>query len=417
MHDMITYTLARDIIEDAARQKPATTEWRATDRLAGCVAAETVTAPCSIQPFDNSAMDGFAVRLSDFPEDAGAGVTLLRRDTLAAGDNAEGTGIAPGECMAIMTGAPVPEGTDAVVPVERTEKDGDRVIFHARPGAGDNIRRAGEDFREGDPVWRAGERLGPAQLMAAATLGISGARVFRPLRAAFIATGKELVDDFSQPLAPGQIYNSNRFYAEQALKQLGVELVSAHTIHDERAVFHDTVKELIARGIDIVISSGAVSAGEFDFVRDELESLDAEILFHRLRIKPGKPNLFARLPHGGVYFGLPGNPVATVVGLRFFVAPFLDAACGRPPEAPVKARLANRVKKRGPLRIFLKARADMDDGQLRVTSLEGQASFMVSPMLSMNVWAIAPEDQECLEAGSEIEIYPEFPDDRFPQQR
>ena len=407
---MISYSDARDIIEQVACHHEVQSQWCRTEALAGQIAAHNILAPRAIQPFDNAAMDGFAVRLADF-KDCTAPISLLLSGTLAAGDNASKHRLMPGQCMAIMTGAPIPASTDAVVPVEHTRQEGEHVVFLSQPKPGEHIRRAGEDLRVGDTLWHAGDRLGPAHMMAAASLGISGAEVRRPLRAVFIATGKELVNDLAAPLADGQIYNANRLYVEQVLHQLGVSLLGSHTVSDDPADFLGIARQILAEQPDLVISSGAVSAGEFDFVPRSLGKLGAEILFHKLSIKPGKPNLFARLPGGGVWFGLPGNPVATVVGLRFLVAPYLRAAAGRAPEQPMLAQLTREVSKRETLRVFLKARIHQQRGLLLVEPLAGQASFMISPMLTMNAWAIAPEGVDLIRAGEMIEVYPQLPDD------
>lgn len=408
---MISYEEALAIVLKTAGGRRMQTESISVGACAGRVCAQGLKAPLSMQPFDNSAMDGFAVVCSDL---AGASedkpVTLRKAGMIAAGDPVTENPVEPGSCLQIMTGAPVPPKADAVVPVELVKVEGENICFTAQPKEHANIRMAGEDFTKGDELLQPGQRLSPAHVLPLATLGIDAVEVYKKPCAAFLATGKELVDDLSQDLKSGQIYNSNRPYALAALEKMGVVCVNSQTIHDDPAIFDRVLKEYMDQNLDLIISSGAVSAGEFDFVRSGLEKAGAEILFHKVKIKPGKPNLFARLPNGTLYFGLPGNPVASAAGLRFFVDPALRTMTERNPESPVQAKVMNGFSKHSHLRMFLKARAEIwEDGLLTVDLLDGQASFMVSPFLEMNCWAVAPEGKEEIKAGDMIDLYPLFP--------
>lgn len=401
---MISYIDAINIVVKAGRARSCGIETLALQNCVGRVCAGDVKAPIDVQPFDNSAMDGFALRLDDLAEDGGI---LKRSGMITAGDAVPEAGIEAGTCVEIMTGAPVSPGAEAVVPVELVDVQGEEVNFKARPEVGANIRRAGEDFKKGMDVLKAGQIIYPQHIMPLATLGIDKIEVYKKPRAIFLATGNELVEDLSQDLKPGQIYNSNRPYGLAALGSMGVECVDAPSMPDDLDQFQAFLGNIAAQDIDFIISSGAVSAGKFDFVRQGLEQAGAEILFHKVMIKPGKPNLFARLPNGALYFGLPGNPVATAAGLRFFVQPCLRAMMGMKNEIPVQAKAMGSFKKRAGLRMFLKARAESgEDGLFRVDLLEGQESFKVRPFLNMNCWAVAPEDVEEIKAGDVVEVYP-----------
>ncbi len=405
--EMISYKKAKQIVQNAGQRYSCKTETINLRKAAGRVCAKNLRAPLDIQPFDNSAMDGFAVRLGDLKD--GGGV-LRKCGIVAAGDSVPEKNIETGTCVQIMTGAPLPPGAQAVVPVENVKIDGDNILFAARPDPGANIRKAGEDFKKGADVLKAGQIIHPQHVMPLAALGIGAIEVFKKPRAAFVSTGRELVDDLSQDLKPGQIYNSNGPYALAALESIGVDCVSVQTVADDPAQFELALKNLKTQDVDIIISSGAVSAGAFDFVRAALEKIGAEILFHKVKIKPGKPNLFARLPNGALYFGLPGNPVATAAGLRFFVQPCLRAMMGMKEEKPVRGIAAGNFKKRPGLKMFLKARAEsQEDGTLAAHLLEGQESFMVSPFLHMNFWAVASEDSEEIKAGDIMDLYPLCP--------
>ena len=408
---MISYKEAKQIVQDSGRRYGCKTETIDLRNAAGRVSAENLRAPLDIQPFDNSAMDGFAVRLDDLKE--GGGV-LRKSGIVAAGDPVPEKNIEAGTCVQIMTGAPLPPGAEAVVPVEDVTTEDRKIIFSAPPKSGANIRKAGEDFKKGADVLKAWQMIHPQHIMPLAALGIDRIEVYKKPRVAFVSTGRELVDDLSQDLNPGQIYNSNRPYALAALDSMGVDCVFAQTVADDPAQFESVLKKIMAQDVGLVISSGAVSAGAFDFVRAALEKTGAEILFHKVKIKPGKPNLFARLPGGALYFGLPGNPVATAAGLRFFVQPCLRAMIGMEEEKPVRGIAVENFEKRSGLKMFLKARAESrGDGTLAAHLLEGQESFMVSPFLRMNCWAVAPEESEEIKAGDSVDLYPLYPHGGF----
>ncbi len=408
---MISCRDAMDIIRKTAEGRRPETILCPVTGIPGYVAAEDVAAPLSIQPFDNSAMDGFAVIRADLESaNENSPAALQVAATVAAGDSADGITVARGSCARIMTGAPVPAGADAVVPVEMAEMQDGTALFKTCPRPFDHIRRAGEDFKKGDAVLVKGQMLGEAHILPLATLGIAEVSVYRKPRAAFLATGKELVDDLAKPLSGGEIYNSNGPYGKAVLERLGAEVVAAETVPDDAEAFADTLQKLAGENLDLIVSSGAVSAGAFDFVRRVLEKNGAEILYHKIAMKPGKPNLFARLPNGTLYFGLPGNPVATAVGLRFFVDAALRAMTGRAAEKPVPAVAETPFSKKPGLQMFLKADARIgEEGRLAVRFSAGQMSFMVHPFLTANCWAVAPEAASEIRAGETVEIYPFFP--------
>jgi molybdopterin molybdotransferase len=402
---MISYNEALAIVrsEAAARALPAETISLAD--ITGRVCAEQLRAPLSIQPFDNSAMDGFAVRAEDLSHASDANpVTLVSVDIIAAGNN-PAAALKPKQCMEIMTGAPAPQGADTVVPVEVVEVSGERVIFCETPKPGAHIRRAGEDFQKGDPVLNAGKRLGPQHILPLATLGIGSVAVHRSPRIGLITTGKEIVDDLSKPLELGQIYNSNAPYASAMLQAFGAELMDYGSIPDEPGQFESVVSRMLTDDLDIIVSTGAVSVGKYDFIRQVLEGNAAEILFHRVKIKPGKPNLFAKLPDGPLYFGLPGNPAAVAVGLRFFVWPAVEAMSALEPEQPEMLPLRGDYSKKQGLQLFLKGRKNPDGVEI----LQGQQSFQTHPFLTMNCWVVAAEQSEGLEVGQLVSTYPFLP--------
>ncbi|MGH1378735.1 MAG: molybdopterin molybdotransferase MoeA [Alphaproteobacteria bacterium] len=409
---MITYDEAKSIVIEAGKAHDLSVVTVPTAKIVGHVCAKDVSAPISVQPFDNSAMDGFAVRYCDVScAKEGVPVTLDRILVIAAGDPVPDIEIKDGECGQIMTGAPVPDGVDTVIPVECVAIDGDKVIFTQPPVQGSNVRKAGEDFKQGEVVLRRGDVLGAQHIMALATLGVAEVEVFKKPKIACITTGKELVDNLFEDLESGKIYNSNGPYIENALFALGADVLPCGTVADDLDVFKSKLKCIMENDVDVVISTGAVSAGEFDFVSKALDDMGAVILFHKIMARPGKPILFARLPNGTLYFGLPGNPAASSVGLRFFVTAALRAMKSQGEEKPQHAKLMTPFSKKEGWRMFLKAKKESwEDGLMTVDLFAGQASFMVSPFLQMNCWAVAKEGDETLKAGEIIDVYPLFPD-------
>ena len=286
----------------------------------GRAAAADVVSPEQVPSFDNSAMDGFAVRA----EDAVVGGALPVVAEIAAGHGGH-VEIGPGEAARIMTGAALPAGADAVVPVERaTERDG-AVTLAGDVSPGDNVRRAGEDVRPGSVIVPAGALIGPAEVGLLASVGIETVSVARRPRVAVLATGSELVPP-GQPLGPGQIRNSNSYTAYGQVLAAAAEPVLLGIARDDP----ETTREMIARALeeDVAITSGGVSVGDFDFVKRVQEELGVERRFWRVRSKPGKPMAFG-VRGETLVFGVPGNPVAAMVCFELYVRPALLALQGR----------------------------------------------------------------------------------------
>lgn len=379
----------------------------ALNQARGRVLAADVRSPESLPPFDNSAMDGYALHLGG--QLATAGSEFAVRGLLAAGDAPAHDGIA----CAIMTGAPLPPGLDSVVPVEQVEalahdEQGETVRIRLRsaldPAA--NVRYAGEDIRAGEAALSAGTRLGAAQQMLLAGIGVGQLAVRRQPRVALICTGRELLDDPTLPLAAGQVRNSNAPYLRARVEEAGALLLSCRTIADDPGEFAATVAEAMAAGADLVLSTGAVSMGRYDFVPDSLRALGARIEFHKLRMRPGKPLLYARLPDGAAYLGLPGNPASSAVGMRFFAEALLRALLGLPAERPLRLPLAGSARKKAGLTLLQKAAVALDtQACLHVGLLPGQESFKVRPLAAANAWVVLPEEASELSAGTPVEVH------------
>lgn len=394
----------------------------ASGEAAGRVLAEAVESPAALPRFDNAAMDGFALALRG--QTLPAGRELPVRGSIVAG-------VAPGEggdgAWEIMTGAAMPAGMDTVVPIERVDaiagKDahappvGIRLREAAAPGA--NVRRRGEDVEAGERVMAAAGLLGPAHVMLLAALGVATVPVVRRPRVALIATGRELIDG---DVAEGAgIHDSNTPLLRLRLRAAGAEVVAEERVADDPAGFVAALDRIRARGVDLVISTGAVSKGRFDFVPGSLRACGAELLFHGAGIRPGKPVLAARLPEGPLHVGLPGNPASCAVGLRFFVEPVLRAMLGMPAEHPLRLPLGESAWRRPGLRTHLHARLACDaHGQLAVHPLPRQESFRLRPFLASQAWLVLPPaeaGESELSPGNPVEIYPPGHLDAWPWQQ
>ena len=315
----------------------------------GRVLAQAVLATRDVPHWDNSAMDGYAVRSPDCqssdtaPQLTAPQLTII--DEVPAGTDAPQE-LHGGQAARIFTGGVLPAGADAVVMQEETERQGDRVIIKAAVKAGQFVRKQGDYCRAGDPILSPGIRLGPAELAIAAANQTAELPVFRQPKVAILSTGNELVT-VEQPLKPGQIVDSNRYALAAFVEQLGAIAVPLGIVDDSREGVTQAVRVAIAQA-DVVLSTGGVSVGDYDFVEDVLGELGATVAVRKVAIKPGKPLTVAQfsaetlngLALGGeertqpvVYFGLPGNPVSALVGCWRFVAPALRTIAGRSPEA------------------------------------------------------------------------------------
>ncbi len=398
--NMISYKEALKILEKSAKEFPII-EVAVSDAL-GMVLAENLNSKINIPSFNNSAMDGFALCSSDTKKPG----KLPIINVIEAGD---ATNIKRQQNCAweIMTGAVMPPKCDTVLMVEKAqivEENGQRYLVIDEKIEPQNVRYIGEDFNIGDPIIKSGEAIKPAHIMALCAAGYQQIKVRQTSKIALIATGKEVTDNYQASLKYGQIYNSNSPYLLAYLREKNFVANYYGIISDQEEEFHKVIDQAIKDGAKIIISTGAVSMGSKDFIKQALIDRGMEILFHKVAIKPGKPILFAS-SNDLHFFGLPGNPISAAVGMQFFILPFLEYSLRAIAKKPILAILKNSIKLKSGLRHFLKARYSFEGGKLLAEILQGQESFKTKPLLQSNCLAATDEERAGAKEGELVELF------------
>lgn len=401
---MLSFTDARRKVVEiitAMRPHPAA-ESVGLVQAAGRVLAAPVKADRDYPPFDRSTRDGFAVRSADA---ASPGVTLRRVGEVKAGSSYE-RAVAAGESVQIMTGAPVPAGADAVVMIEFAKIDaaGERVTLDRAASAGQNIVARASEARAGEELLSAGTRLGYAEMALAAQVGAAQVQVTVPPRVAILSTGDEVVDITATP-GPFQVRNGNGTALETLVAQAGARPVQLGNAVDEIAQLRRAIEQGLQA--DALILSGGVSMGKYDLVEKVLAELGAEFFFDGVAIRPGRPAVFGRCK-GKAVFGLPGNPVSTMVTFELFVVPALDLLSGTAAR-PLKisgARLAHPLREKGGLTHFLPARLDWKDGEPIVAAMSWQGSGDTVTLARANALLVVPAERPDWETGEWVGVIP-----------
>jgi molybdopterin molybdotransferase len=381
-----------------AHARPLPGEEAPLDEAAGRVVAADVHGRVDLPGFDRSSMDGWAVRSADF---ASPPVSLPVAGDVPAGSSPD-VALHPGTVLRISTGAPLPAGADAVLPVEEgVEADG-VLTSSAAVRSGAFIRYRGEDVRAGEVLMRAGSRLTPARLSVVASAGVASVPVHRRPRVAIVATGTELVP-LGEPLPPGAIYNSNGpTLAAHALTD-GAVVLPSRRVEDDPVRTREVIGEALD-GADVLLITGGVSVGGHDLVKDTLSGLGVEELFWRVRIKPGKPIYCGRRGDTWV-FGLPGNPLSTVVGYLVFVAPLLRRMAGDEFAAPATTPVTLEADAPNPGERTTYATARFANGG-GVVLTDKQGSHMTKALADADGFAILPWDRDLVPAGEQVDFLP-----------
>ncbi|MEV6648583.1 gephyrin-like molybdotransferase Glp [Amycolatopsis sp. NPDC051371] len=366
---------------------------------AGLVLAEDVRAGVSLPPFDNSAMDGYAVRAADVSQ---VPVTLPVADDIPAGRVDVGT-LEPGTAHRIMTGAPLPPGADAVVMVEDTDGGTGTVTISAAAKEGAHIRHTGEDVVEGSIALSAGTVLGHSQLGLAAAVGLAEVRVHRPLRVLIASTGTELIDA-PAPLRHGQIYESNSVMLAAAVRELGCEVEVVRSVVDDVEEFRKVIEPKLADA-DLLVTSGGVSAGAYEVVKDALTGQGVE--FAKIAMQPGGPQGCGRW-QGVPVVTLPGNPVSVLVSFEAFLRPALLTAMGHTDvtRRRVRARLTEAMSSPGGRRQYRRGVFTPSDGEVTgvVGPRGGPGSHLLAAFTQANCLIVLPEDVTSAAEGDEVDV-------------
>ena len=403
---ILAFPDARRVVEEqAATLRPGRTELTALLRSRGRVLAEDIPADRDFPPFPRAARDGYAVRSADL---AALPATLKIIGEVRAGGSLAGP-LARGEAAEIMTGAPVPEGADAVVMVEYTTRQDASVTVERAAGPGENVAPTGSEARAGQLLLPRGTRMGFAEIAVAAGVGKAQVSVYSSPRVGILSTGDEIVDVEAHP-GPSQIRNSNSYSLSAQVEAAGAEPVRLPIAADDPVVLRHLIEEGLA--LDLLLLTGGVSMGKYDLVEPVLAEFGAEFFFTGAQIQPGRPVVFGRarrepgVQTATYFFGLPGNPVSTMVTFEIFVRPILDALCGASPRKLrfLQARLGTEIRTKTGLTRFLPARLSGEFERTEVELVRWQGSGDAAAMARANCFLVVPPDRERLAAGEMVSV-------------
>ena len=366
------------------------------------ILAEDIRSHINVPTGTNSAMDGYAVNSGDIPSNGSAELSVL--GTAWAGKPFGGE-LTAGSCVRIMTGAIMPEGADTVIIQEDVQVTDSGIIIDGATSKGDNVRQAGEDIAAGDLILTRGRRLNPADIGLIASLGIAEVCVVRRLRVAFFSTGDEL-RSIGETLSDGAIYDSNRYTLYGMLERMGADIIDMGVIKDDRDALEEAFS-IAAANADVLITSGGVSVGEADYIKEILAKL-GKVDFWKVAIKPGRPLAFGQVGNA-LFFGLPGNPVSVMVTFYEFVQPALRKMIGEDNAGilSLRARCDSRLKKRPGRVEYQRGILQKDqDGNLVVVKTGAQGSGILRSMSQANCFIILPLDSDGVEPGTLVDIQP-----------
>ena len=363
----------------------------------GRVVASTIDAPMDVPPFDASAMDGYALHAQDLNQDHGLTVVGESKAGHIYQDP-----LVPGTAVRIFTGAPIPEDTTAVVIQEDVERDGDQIRFRNSPEIGENIRSRGHDIAKTQLLAKTGERLDAYKISRLAACGVTEITAVRRIRVALFSTGDELTDP-GTPLGPGQIYDANRTALRELVSERPVDVSDLGALPDDPQTISRALQTAVETA-DVVITSGGVSVGDADYVKDvvaRVGSLD----FWKIALKPGKPLAVGRVGNA-LFFGLPGNPVSTIITYLLFVAPTIDQLCGMPDSTPhrLPATLHGTIEHHQGRREYVRGIFRMNGNRITVSPNGDQSSNRLASFANANCLIVVPEEVDGIKQGSIVDI-------------
>jgi len=399
LEPLVGVSEARTII--LAAIKPLGVETARLASAAKRILAENVTAKIAIPPFDNAAMDGFAVRISDLSAACVKNPVRLKIIEEVQAGAVPMKAVKRGETVSIMTGAPMPKGADMVIPIEDVKRESEEIIVSQKPRQR-HLRKAGEVAVAGSIVLETGVLLGPAEIGFLAAVGVDKVCVSRRPKVAIISTGDELVEP-GRSLPPGMIYASNAAALVELVRAYGGAPINMGIARDNEAAIERKVRAGLSRA-DAVITSGGVSAGEYDYVKAAMARLDAGPRFWRVRMRPGQPLAFA-VAEGKPIFGLPGNPVAVMVSFfEFARCALLKMQSARNPDIPtVQAVLDEAIKARPNYTSFIRAKLTYRGGEFHATTTGLQGSALIGSLAAADALLVIGEKKTNLPAGAKVD--------------
>ncbi len=375
------------------------------EQALGYALAEDILSPLNVPAFDNSAMDGYALSQVELQNCSCEQPVVLKQVGRALAGSPYIGEIPSGCCVRIMTGAVLPEGADTVVIQEQVSTIDEQIQFTHSPRLGDNVRLVGEDIKLGQRVLKQGHQLTPRDIPLLASLGLQSVQVFRKLKVAVLSSGDEL-KALGEPLKAGELYDSNRYSMIALLSRLNVEVIDFGIIKDDKNALRKAFLSADQQA-DVVISSGGVSVGEADFIKEILSELGG-ISFWKLAIKPGKPFAFGHLPNS-VFFGLPGNPVSALVTLYQLAVPAINKLSGVAGKAPIRftAIIQDEIRKKAGRTDFQRGLYAVNQaGQIIVKSTGKQGSGIFSSMSQSNCFIVLEQERGNVQAGESVIIEP-----------
>ena len=381
-----------------------------TNNCLNRVSAENVKSKTNNPSENNAAFDGFAIRSYDTKNISKKNNRLFKiLGTIAAGDNPKNRKIKKFQAIEIMTGGLLPKGLDTIIPIEQivfypNKKNPKYILIDKKIKKYQHVRFKGSDYKKGDIIIKKGTIIKPNHILALKSLGIKKIKVKKKLNILFFSTGNEISNTDNIP--SWKVRNSNSNYIETMKNNFLFSFKNGGILRDNhQKIFISKINQILRSNIDIILTSGAVSAGKFDYIPSVVKKFKTSHFFKSVMIRPGKPILFGKIKQKAI-FGLPGNPISSAACFRFFVYPFIENSLGISPEKPIKAILKHSFIKNKNFTRFMKSKINTtQNGKLEVEILSGQESFRIKSFVKSNVWAVLPNGKSSFKKGQIIDCF------------